>query len=240
MFLSRFRFALAAALLAGGLFASPAAAQGRDATIPAPADSTRWIDFARAVAGHLRARGIASPNGRVVVRAQPGPSNLVLRLQASNVPASENAALGAFVDSLVTRFPTSAPLELSFDLARLPAADGGPPLIGAGPRVVEHQPRLKNRSRIVEYMGAVFAGRRTPAPVVLYRATLGMLVNEAGETALVHVRSGTGDPYVDGYLTALGHELRFEPARVGNRRVPVYVVVPLMFCSVPESRCEGR
>lgn len=201
--------ALAGALVA---VAAPAAAQ------EAPAADTLRVSaietLQREVVGLLRDR-VPGPRGELIVwwvEGQPAPP--VIQLLDSNVPDSLFPAVRGAADRFLAAHGRS--VRLSVRLDRMVVRD----------RVdavrEEEGPRLENGERVREVLLRLRRLTRRDASAVV-----SVLVDPTGEVAAVDILRPTGDPETDSYLHAVGYEMRFRPARIDGRPVPVWVSTTL-------------
>lgn len=209
---------LLAALLAVSFVAAPVRAQDPGATFRDP------VPFGVRVRERLVAAGLARPAGRVLLFVD-GAARPRVSFQLSNVPDSLYGVVLPLVNEYVEDRASAEPFHLSVllegMLPRLPR--------DTGEVASEQLPELANPSQLRAYLTNV--ARTHPSSTdgtVDVRSLVRVYVDERGQVVLVEARP-TGDPFIDVHLTSIGHAMRFRPARVNRRPVPVWIAMPLHF-----------
>jgi hypothetical protein len=215
----------ALALVCAASFAAPVRAQQDSAAAASARELENPAVLGVRMVESLRAAGLAQPTGRVLLFVDSGAVHPRVSFQLSNVPDSLHGAVLPLVNEYLAARASTSPHHLSILLEGMVRR---PPRAQA--EVTREQlPELANPSQIRAYVTNV--AQTHPASIdgsVDVRALVTVYVSETGQAVLVEARP-TGDPHVDLHLTTIGHAMRFRPARINRRPVPVWVSMPLHF-----------
>ena len=195
---------------------------------PAAADSARrdsaqqalYRAFRHEMYDSLAAAGVdENTHGLLMVEGRRAGPELQVRVLEGELPDS---TLQRFYNAVAGR-AAGWPRDTLHLLMRL---DVDRP--GDDPQGREHLPGLRNRSEIADAMSRwVSAHRTVGSRAATFRLTLKMVVSRAGEAVFVELAPSSGNQEVDTFMAGLARRMKFDPARIGDQRVDVWVTLPM-------------